>query len=163
MEYNRSHIAFLPIAIILLAYGVFFTDEMHHFVLNAGWENNVISSRLVIYVVVCLGVFFTFFYALLRRLVYSRTLVRVHIIFYLLLALTMVFWERNTFSLHDSYHEYGNRTLRDIKENYNDIADRNDYYRSAFWLFLIGQTVCFFNLLLGFFKSRNFDNSEDAD
>lgn len=151
-----NSILFAIVALILTAYTSFCVDVNHYFVINAGWNTNLIEAKLVCYLIGGLGFCLSIFYAFIFNDLYSRTLVYIHVLLYTLLAVNVVLWDNNIFSLQDVIASQGYNSIGQVKSEYSNVVDKDHAYRVFFWILLATQTVGLFNLLLGFIKpSKN--------
>lgn len=149
-----SSITFALVALMLLIYTYFFVDPHHYFVLNAGWSTNLIEAKMVCYLMGGLGLCLAAFYAFFCKLLYSNRLVVIHVVLYFLLAINVILWDNNIFSLQDVVDSKGYNTIGQVKHEYNNVIDKDHAYRVFFWILLFLQTIGLLNLLLGFFKSN---------
>lgn len=154
MQNIRASVSFLAIGILLAIYTFIFVDNTHNFMLNFGWENNLIEAKWLMLLIAGMGVALALFYYFFADNMYSNTLIHTHVVFYFLLALILVLWDNNSFSLQEAVESQSYSSVREIRKDYHDIADRSNYYRGAFWLMLILQPIGLVNLLLGFLKTN---------
>lgn len=146
------YLCFAVIAVLLFVYTFTCVDETHHFELNAGWQANLIEEKWLFYLVAGIGVCLWGFYSFFAKYLYSEGLIYLHVISYVLLAVVLVLWDNNSFSLQEAVESQTYNSIQDIKSDYHDIMDRTDIYRSLFWLLLLLQPIGLVNLLLGFLK-----------
>lgn len=152
MEKKYVYLSFAVVAIVLFIYTFICVDETHLFLLNAGWETNLIEAKWLFYLVVGMGIALWAFYHFFASILYSEGLIYLHIISYLILAGVLVLWDNNTFSLQEAVESQTYTSLKDIRIDYHEVMDRTTVYRSLFWLFLLIQPIGLVNLLLGFIK-----------
>lgn len=146
-------IIFAVVALLLFVYTFFYIDEHHHFLINAAWDSNLIEAKMVAYLMVGLGFCLAFFYTIFSPVLYTEKLVFVHVILYLLLAVNIVLWDNNIFSLQEIVESQGYNHISEVKGEYGEMLDRDEMYRVFFWVLLCTQTIGLVNLLLGFIKS----------
>lgn len=154
MHYINS-IAFFIVAIILSCYTFFWIDPHHYFVINAAWNSNLIEAKLTAYLISGLGVCLALFYVFFTNILYSNRLIYLHIILYTLLAINIILWDSNIFSLQEIVDSQTYNSLGEIKSEYSNVLDKDHAYRVCFWILLSTQTIGLLNLLLGFFKPNS--------
>lgn len=149
-----SPIILAIIALLLLVYTYFFVDPTHYFVLNAGWDTNLIEARVACYLIAGLGFCLAGFYAVFSSVLYSERLISMQIIFYFLLVAVLTLWDNNIFSLQEVVDSNAYNTLGEVKSEYKNVIEKDHTYRVLFWILLCLQTIGLLNLILGFFKSN---------
>jgi len=152
MEKKIVYLYFAVIAVLVFVYTFVFVDETHNFVLNAGWETNLIEAKWLFYLVAGIGVCLWVFYYFFASSLYSEGLIHLHIASYLILAIVLILWDNNSFSLQEAVESQSYNSVREIQNDYQEVNDRSSIYRSLFWLFLLIQPIGLLNLLLGFIK-----------
>jgi hypothetical protein len=152
MEKKYVYLSFAVLAILLFMYTFVFVDETHHLVLNAGWETNLIETKWLLYLVVGIGICLWGFYHFFGSILYSEGLIYLHLISYLILALVLILWDNNTFSLQEAVESQTYNSVHDLRSDYHNVSGRETIYRSLFWLFLLIQPIGLVNLLMGFLK-----------
>ncbi|MCA5006658.1 hypothetical protein [Sphingobacterium bovistauri] len=152
MEKRVLYLSFTVIALLLFIYTFVCVNETHHFELNAGWETNLIEAKWLFYLVSAIGIGLWVFYHFFAKNLYSEGLIYLHVISYLLLAIVLIFWDNNSFSLQEAVESQTYNSVEEIKSDYHNVMDRTDLYRSLFWLLLLIQPIGLVNLILGFIK-----------
>lgn len=147
-------ILFATFATLLLAYTYCFVDPDHYLLINTGWTSNLIESNVLCYLLAALGICLALVYRYIGKLLFSKTLIMVHLIAYIILLLIVVLWDRNIFSLQQAIDSQSYNTLGQLKGEYKNVLDKDHLYRVLFWIFLTFQTVVLLNLLLSFSKAR---------
>lgn len=155
MKKNFVCLAFAIIAMLLFVYTFIFVNETHLFELNLGWETNMIEAKWLFYLVAAIGICLWVFYHFFIIDLYSEGLVYLHLFSYLLLAVVLVLWDNNSFSLQEAVESQSYSSVQDIKSDYHNVMDRSAIYRSLFWLLLLLQPIGLVNLLLGFIKPNS--------
>ncbi|WP_149915028.1 hypothetical protein [Sphingobacterium cavernae] len=154
MENRFVYLAFAVLAILLFVYTFIFVDETHQFVLNAGWETNLIEAKWLFYLVAGIGICLWIFYHFFGTILYSEGLIYLHVISYFILTIVLILWDNNAFSLQEAVESQSYNSVHDLRSDYHDISDRETIYRSLFWLLLLIQPIGLVNLLMGFMKSN---------
>lgn len=154
MENRNVYLTFVVLAILLFIYTFVFVDETHQFVLNAGWETNLIEAKWLFYLVVGIGLCLWGFYHFYGAHLYSEGLIYLHIVSYLILTVVLILWDNNSFSLQEAVESQSYNSLKDLRTDYHDVMDRSSIYRSLFWLLLLIQPIGLVNLIMGFMKSN---------
>ena len=154
MEKKFVYLSFAVIAVLVFVYTFVFVDETHNFVLNAGWETNLIEAKWLFYLVAGIGVCLWGFYYFFASNLYSEGLIHLHIATYLILAIVLILWDNNSFSLQEAVESQSYNSVREIQSEYHQVNDRSSIYRSLFWLFLLIQPIGLVNLIMGFMKSN---------
>jgi len=151
---STNPILIAVIAFLLLIYTYFCVDPNHYFVLNAGWDTNLIEARIACYLIAGLGFCLSVFYAIFSNVLYSRLLIHLQIALYLCLAIVLILWDNNIFSLQEVVDSKGYNTLGEVKSEYSNVIEKDHTYRVLFWVLLCLQTIGLLNLILGFFKTN---------
>jgi len=154
MENRFVYLAFAVLAILLFVYTFIFVDETHQFVLNAGWETNLIEAKWLFYLVAGIGICLWIFYHFFGKILYSEGLIYLHVISYFILTIVLILWDNNAFSLQEAVESQSYNSVHDLRSDYHDISDRETIYRSLFWLLLLIQPIGLVNLIMGFMKSN---------
>lgn len=154
MENRFVYLAFAVLAILLFVYTFIFVDETHQFVLNAGWETNLIEAKWLFYLVAGIGICLWIFYHFFGTILYSEGLIYLHVISYFILIIVLILWDNNAFSLQEAVESQSYNSVHDLRSDYHDTSDRETIYRSLFWLLLLIQPIGLVNLIMGFMKSN---------
>lgn len=154
MENRFVYLAFAVLAILLFVYTFIFVNETHQFVLNAGWETNLIEAKWLFYLVAGIGICLWIFYHFFGTILYSEGLIYLHVISYFILIIVLILWDNNAFSLQEAVESQSYNSVHDLRSDYHDISDRETIYRSLFWLLLLIQPIGLVNLIMGFMKSN---------
>lgn len=152
MEKKHIYALFAAFGVILFLYTFIFVDETHTFVLNAGWEANLIEAKWLFYLIAAMGVCLWLFYHFFASFLYTDSLIYLHQISYILLAFVLILWDNNSFSLKEAVDSNSYSSIHEIRGEYHGVMQRYTIYRSLFWLLLLIQPVGLINLLLGFIK-----------
>lgn len=152
MEKKHIYALFAAIAILLFLYTFIFVDETHTFVLNAGWETNLIEAKWLFYLIAAIGICLWLFYYIFGSSLYTDSLIYFHLVSYIILAIVLILWDNNSFSLKEAVDSNAYSSVQEIRGEYQDVMDRYAVYRSLFWFFLLIQPIGLVNLMLGFIK-----------
>lgn len=152
METKKVYLLFILIAVLVFIYTFIFVDETHVFVLNAGWETNIIEAKWLFYLVAFIGICLWGFYYFFAQNLFSESLIGLHIVLFFLLAVVLILWDNNSFSLKEAVDSNAYSSVREIKTHYHLNQDRSGLYRILFWIFLLCQPIGLVNLILGFLK-----------
>ena len=154
MKDKHINLLFAVIAILLFAYTFVFVNETHNFVINAGWETNLIEAKWLFYLIAGMGLCLYGFYYFFGSLLYSQELIYIHIISYILLAIVLILWDNNSFSLQEAVDSQSYNSVRHMRSDFHNTLDRLIIYRYLFWILLLIQPIGLLNLMLGFIKSN---------
>lgn len=156
MKEKFLYLSFAIVAVLLFLYTFIFVNETHHFVLNAGWENNLIEAKWLFYLIVGTGICLWGFYHFFAESLFSEGLIYLHVFSFILLAIVLVLWDNTSFSLQEAVESQSYNSIEEIKSDYRNIMDdRTGIYRSLFWLLFLIQPIGLINLLLGFIRPKS--------